>query len=399
MNNISIIKDCFGCGVCASICPKGIIDISLNDEGFYQPSISSQDLCVDCGLCLSVCAYNNEGLSLLNRQVHCFAAWSKDANVRKMCSSGGVSFELGRTLISQGYKVCAVRYNAQLKRAEHYIASTVEELIESVGSKYIQSYTLEGFKSINRKEKYFVTGTPCQIDSFRHLLKKLRIEDNFILLDFFCHGVPSMFLWYKYLNEVECKIGPVFYASWRNKATGWHDSWSISLDGNHLNKSSSLTNYVIDNKLCHYNSRLSEGDKFYKLFLGNACLGKACYNRCKYKYLNSSADIRIGDLWGNTYKKDEYGVSAVISFTEKGNELLSKTNCEFTQHSSEIVAEGQLRTCLTIPAFRDKIIKLLKSEKDLTYISLSYDFYLLPHKIFSIPRRALYKLVKLIRNE
>ncbi len=98
--------------------------------------------------------------------VKSFAAWSKDAAVRRKCSSGGVGFEVGRTLIGEGYKVCGVRYNAERNRAEHNVATTIEELIPSIGSKYIQSYTVDGFKAINRNEKYLVTGTPCQIDSF-----------------------------------------------------------------------------------------------------------------------------------------------------------------------------------------------------------------------------------------
>ena len=82
---------------------------------------------------------------------------------------------MGRTLIGEGYKVCGVRYNAERNRAEHYVATTIEELIPSIGSKYIQSYTVDGFKAINRNEKYLVTGTPCQIDSFRRYLQKLSL--------------------------------------------------------------------------------------------------------------------------------------------------------------------------------------------------------------------------------
>ena len=113
---------------------------------------------------------------------------------------GGVGFEVGALLLNRGYKVCGVRYNADNNRAEHYIASDVRELIQSAGSKYIQSYTVDAFKAINRKEKYLVTGTPCQIDSFRRYIQKFRCEDNFVLLDFFCHGVPSMFVWQKYIK-------------------------------------------------------------------------------------------------------------------------------------------------------------------------------------------------------
>lgn len=88
---------------------------------------------------------------------------------------------------------------------------------------------------------------------------------------------------------------------------------------------------------------------FYQLFLGDCCLGKQCYEHCKYKYDHSSADIRIGDLWGNTYKNDEDGVSCAIAFTKQGNEVLKLTNCDLTEHSFDVVAEGQMKTCAIRP--------------------------------------------------
>lgn len=193
--NIANIRDCYGCGVCATACARNIIELRLNVDGFYEPLITDKSKCTDCGLCIDVCSYANDGLSLKKDCAQSYAAWSNDENIRFKCSSGGVGFEIGRTLIEQGYKVCGVRYNTDKYRAEHYIATTIEELTLTIGSKYIQSYTIDGFKSINRKEKYLVTGTPCQIDSFRRYIQKFRCEDNFILLDFFCHGVPSMLMW------------------------------------------------------------------------------------------------------------------------------------------------------------------------------------------------------------
>ena len=345
--NISNIKDCFGCGVCAAVCARHIIDIRLNADGFYEPQIMDAAKCTDCGLCTEVCSYSHDGLALTDASIKSYAAWSNDTQVRRKCSSGGVGFEVGRALIDKGYKVCGVRYNPDTNRAEHYIAATVEELIPSIGSKYIQSYTVDGFKAINRKEKYLVTGTPCQIDSFRRYIRKFRCEDNFVLMDFFCHGVPSMWLWRKYVAEVEKKIGKITYASWRNKFTGWHDSWAMSMDGEKTGEKvdwHDSYNMLIRGKKSFYNSRLSQGDPFYRLFLSDTCLGKACYDKCKFKYDHSSADIRIGDLWGMTYKDNEDGVSAAIAFTDKGNEVLHQCNCTLVEHPFEVVAEGQMKT-------------------------------------------------------
>ena len=301
--NIADIRDCYGCGVCATVCARHIIELRLNANGFYEPYLTDNSKCTDCGLCLNVCSYANDGLSLKSDVIKSYAAWSNDDKVRRRCSSGGIGFEIGRTLINQGYKVCGVKYNIDKNRAEHYIATTVEGLIQSIGSKYIQSYTVDAFKAISRKEKYLVTGTPCQIDSFRRYIQKFHCEDNFVLLDFFCHGVPSMLMWQKYVAWVEKQVGKLAYVSWRNKFTGWHDSWVMSIDGENTCDSMKWHEFrssLMMEEKTYLSSRLSQGDMFYYLFLSDSCLGKACYEHCKFKYASSSADIRIGDLWGNT---------------------------------------------------------------------------------------------------
>ena len=343
--NISQIHNCFGCGVCAVVCSRQIIKIRLNNDGFYEPHINDISKCTDCSLCVEVCSYSHEDLSLKERCMNSYGAWSKDESVRSKCSSGGVGFELGRTLISYGYKFCGVRYNTELNRAEHYVASTEEELMPSIGSKYIQSYTVDGFKEIDRKQKYLVTGTPCQIDSFRRYIQKFKKEDNFVLMDFFCHGVPSKLMWDKYVKWAEAKVGRLTYVSWRNKFTGWNDSYAMSMEG----------------EKSHLDSRLSQGDMFYRLFLSDACLGKACYDKCRFKYDKSSADIRIGDAWGGHYKEDEKGVSVAVAFTEKGNELLQRCNCELEAFKFEEVAEGQMKKCPQVSKLHIAIMEALKN--------------------------------------
>jgi len=333
MNNISIFSNCYGCGVCVKACPSKIITLSLNKDGFYVPRVNKQD-CTECGLCLAVCAYAAQNVTQVDIKIKAYAAWSQNVQVRKNCSSGGIGFEVGRYLLEKGFKVCGVRYNLERNRAEHYIASNETELISSMGSKYMQSYTVGGWSQINKNENYLVIGTPCQIDSFRRYIQKYKIESHFILMDFFCHGVPSMLMWNKYLAEVEKKVGKTLYISWRSKLTGWHDSYNMLIKGE---------------KAVH-NSKLSQGDLFYCMFLNNVCLNKACYNKCKYKYLSSAADIRIGDLWGKTFQKNEEGVTGVVGFTERGLKVVNSVpGVVLQEYPIDVVTEGQMKKNVSLP--------------------------------------------------
>lgn len=345
--------------MCALACRKKIIEIRLDEDGFYAPIITDNTQCTNCGMCIDVCSFHNGGLSVKPETISSYAAWSKDAEIRKHCSSGGVAFEISKKLISEGYKVCGVKYNVESNRAEHYIANNVEELIPSIGSKYLQSYTVDGFKQLNIKDKFLVIGTPCQIDSLRRIIRKRKCEDNYILIDFFCHGVPSNMIWKYYLKLKERENGKVLSIRWRDKRFGWHKSYVM------------VTNHAIGDKCKQKEiySNIDSGDLFLNQFLGNTCLGKACYYDCKYKQLHSSADIRIGDFWGKKFKNNDDGVNSVIAFSKKGQVLISllKDSCQIEEVAIKDAVAEQMTSNAT-RGFTTPIVKFI----------VSHDFDLYP---------------------
>lgn len=361
MNNVSSFKDCFGCGVCVISCPKHIINLQLNANGFYYPMVDSTQ-CIDCSLCLKSCSYVQNDVSFYV-PLGSYSAWSIAPDIRKKTTSGGVVYEISNYFLSLGYKVCAVKYNTSLHRAEHYIAQTPSQLEPSIGSKYIQSYTIPGFSLINKSDKYVVIGTPCQIDSLRRYINRLHIENNFVLIDFFCHGVPSMLLWKSYLKMVG--ISDIVDVHFRSKKDGWQESTCIE-----INKRSS-----------NYFSKLTDGDLFYKFFLGNRCLNKPCYDDCKFKTINSSADIRVGDMWGKKYCTNKEGISAVITFTEKGEEIIhSLSNCSIRDESINDVLGIQMRKNAQRPLSYKFVMSSLKKNKHLTFIDYIASLIELPNK-------------------
>ena len=138
---------------------------------------------------------------------------------------------------------------------------------------------------------------------------------------------------------------------------------------------------------------MSQGDWFYKMFLGHYCLGEQCVKACKYKYDNSSADIRIGDLWGNTYKDDEKGVSALVTFTEKGKLLVeSLNNATLITQPLDVVAEGQMKgNALPVPI--SSLVMFLFEHN--IYLSLKQWNILLA--LFNKPFRAYAKLKRIFK--
>lgn len=372
-NNISIIRNCFGCGVCVISCPKHIIQMRFNADGFYEPFVTDENKCVNCSLCLKNCSFYNTKDDFEHSCVDGIASWSNDPEVRAASSSGGTGFEIARYLVGLGYTFCGVRYNAEKGRAEHYLTDTVDGLKPSEGSKYIQSLTVEAFKKIDFKNgRYVVVGTPCQIASLHRIIERKKAQDRFVLVDFFCHGVPSMFLWRKYCSYVESGIGKISYASWRNKQTGWHDSWAMSISGSEESAKVDCHdsyNMLIREKKGFYNSRMSQGDLFYKYFLGHYCLGNQCTSACRFKMTNSYADIRIGDLWGDAYKDEDKGVTGVLALTTKGKNILEHiTTIHKEQQSVETVCEGQMKTNAHPHPLRPLILRLLKSHRSLSII-------------------------------
>ena len=344
--------ECYGCGVCKLACQKDAIGLTYNQEGFLYPDVDG-NRCIECGLCVKVCAFEDANVVNGNtKPLAVYAAYSNDPEIRYKCSSGGIGYELGRYAVRHGYHFCGVRYNVTENRAEHYVVQKEQELNESIGSKYIQSYTIPGFSKLNNDDKFIVFGSPCQIDSLRRYLKLKKIEDHFFLVDFFCHGVPSRLMWEKYVKEFGLEKAES--VAWRNKKTGWHDSW----------------NMIFSRQGQEISSLMSKGDLFYRFFLRNRCLGKACYDECKYKHLSSAADIRIGDLWGTKYQNDEDGVSGVLVFTEKGKNLINclKDSCTLIPESVDVVTESQMKKNARRPASYRYVTKMLKTDASLSEI-------------------------------
>lgn len=376
--NISRLKNCYGCGVCSIICPTNIIELEYREkQGFYFPKIENQNKCIECGLCLEVCAFNHSELASQpdSSVIKAYGSWSKDAIIRNDSTSGGLGYEMGKEGLRQNMSVCSVIYDLISKEAKHVIIHDFKSLKQTQGTKYIPSFTENGFKLINKLDKFIIFGLPCQIDSLRRYIKKFKIESNFILVDLFCYGVPSLLLWREFLSQNHQRLHDIIRIKFRSKTRGWHHSTIIETENSAGEIHTNLPNR-----------------EFYSLFFSDTCLNKCCYLQCKYKLCRSSADIRLGDFWGDRYKNNELGVNVVLSFTKTGNQFISRLHdsCNFEEVTIAEACAGQKSQNAEYCFLRPFILFCLRWHFPLKLLKL----IVRGSKIVTDPKRVLKKLRK-----
>lgn len=190
-------KECSGCAACALVCPYNALFMDFNNEGFYEPHI--KETCVNCGLCLEMCSsHNNNSESIKAKS--CFVAVARDKSILSSSSSGGIAQILSQAALNKKWCVCGVTYDSKIDAAKHIIAKTEKELQLLQGSKYLQSINYPAFKELLSLDKAIVFGTPCQIAGLHNVLNQVKRRDDFLLVDIFCHGVPSQLLWKRHLE-------------------------------------------------------------------------------------------------------------------------------------------------------------------------------------------------------
>ena len=358
----SAINNCTSCGVCASVCARKAVSMQLDENGFYRPVID-YSFCNDCGLCTTVCyKFDSDVKQTSEDQLEekkLYAAWAKDEDIIRKTTSGGIADILAHALYDRGYKVVGVVYNKAKDRAEHRLANTDEDLIQIRGSKYIQSYTFEAFKEIVancRKEKYAVFGTPCQIYALNKMTTKKRVRDNFVFIDLYCHGCPSMCVWTKYKQDITKKIGSNNFSNvvFRSKKRGWGTGYTMEIN-------------TADGK--SYLSKKAK-DSFYELFFSDYLLNESCYD-CKMRSTLEYTDIRLGDFWGKKFVRNHRGVSGVSVATAVGGGIfgLIEKEIEYQECGFEDLHPWQSWN-VTYPQnkqVRDAVLCSLRSGKEDIY--------------------------------
>ena len=321
-------KKCTGCLACINICNSGALSVTTNDEGYYRPLLNSEK-CIMCGLCESACPVITPVIKQDEKKLKVYAAWHKDASIRRRSSSGGAFSALAESVLHQGGVVFGAAYTEDL-HVQH-IEVTDEEGLERLRlSKYAQSCvggTMKRVRELLREGRLVMfVGTPCQVAGLKNFLRK--DYDNLLLVDFICHGVPSNDMLQAYLHWLEKKYGKVNHINFRDKRKGWYDALRVI-------KTDRGGDTVLK----------GDDDNYWVGFNNNNNLQQSCY-QCVAQGFPRVSDITLADFWQIGLKipfghknEIEKGVSLLAINSDKGAKALrSSVDSMFIEERS--IEEG-----------------------------------------------------------
>lgn len=321
-------QDCCGCELCSVVCPRNVLTMKPDDEGFLYPSILNIDNCVDCKMCIGVCPMKTSSVPPKNL-IKGYGGHAKDESDIRKSSSGGLSTAIGLWFLKNGGVVYGVRYSEDFHSARYSRATTIEELELFRTSKYFQARKGDVFKQVkldlNESKKVLFVGLSCEIAALLNYLG--RSYDNLFTVALICHGVTSPEVHNQFCKNLEKDAGSAITSfSVRHKKDGWKPYY-IKADftnGNEYLKTFVSTDYEIAFK---YLKRPS------------------CSN-CQFKLLNKKfgimADMIIGDFHGQKSSDpfyNKWGASQFYTCTMKGEELRANLG-DFLQ--TEITVAGKV---------------------------------------------------------
>ncbi len=321
---LDVVKNdlCTGCGTCVAFCPRDAISMIICEKtGIYLPKINC-DKCIQCNVCSNVCPGQHVDFEELNKRVfgrscdnelignysRCFVGYSKDEDIRFRSASGGLITQilihaLEEGLIS-GALLTRMRKDSPLI-PEPFIARTIEEIIESSGSKYCPVPANVALRELSAKghderETIAIVGLPCHIHGFRKAEIKNLISYNVIYFGIFCSQTPNFNATRWLLNKYGINTS---------------DVTNIKYRGNGYPSGVKVTTRKGEEAFIPHNDAWNS--EFGKYFYPQRCT--LCYDGTA-----EFADISFGDAWLPEYRNDPMGMSIVVSRTRTGETILEK---------------------------------------------------------------------------
>lgn len=318
MLTFDVEEFCCGCGACMNVCPTSAITKTESDDGFMIPVIDLQK-CISCGLCERVCPHLNsakkEKKTVLFPQAWLYT--SPDHEAKMNSASGGAFFELAKEVLNKDGYVCGCAWDCNLK-AVHILTNNQRELKRMQGSKYVQSDTGNCFNHIlellKEGKQVLFSGTPCQATALHNCVIQSgngTLRESLLNIAVLCHGVPSPKVWDSYKNWEERKKGsPLSDVNFRDKSQEGY-------------KRSYCKFEFKSGEIYYFPTYLPTSKYIEASLVYNLAIRKSC-SHCDCKGINDACDLILGDWYAECHGEGTLGTSCIVSFTEKGENVVEK---------------------------------------------------------------------------
>lgn len=313
--------ECCGCEMCVSVCPKGVIKMIQDREGFWYPSVINQNECINCKLCLKFCPVKNVE-NIKSEFIEAFGGWTNCKDSLTKSSSGGIASELSLRFAASGGIVYGAAYSRDYKCIEYIRADNSYEVERLRTSKYAQSQKKSVYqymeKDLQEKKKVLFIGVPCDSAAV-----KIRFGqyNNLSIVSLICHGPTSPEVQRQFCEYLE------------NKEHSKIESFSVRYKLNGQWKP-----YYVFASFKNHDIYCEKWDKtpYCDAFLH---LKRPACNSCKFKVNHFAGDLLIGDL--HSARKgmkayNENGVSSMLVLTGKGIDLIRSIDDKITLWSVDM---------------------------------------------------------------
>lgn len=310
---------CQQCGICKAVCPKKAISFKRNSEGLNIVRIN-QDTCIKCKLCIQFCPANSNTVSPHYREIIrnriFYLGYHKNEQIRYHSSSGGITRAIAITCLQENIVdgVYTLRKTDEYPFAEGclYTQDNIPEYEEIPNSIYHSIPLNENIKKIQGK-RILIIGTSCQIKSAYHYLKHR--TSKLYCLCIFCKQQKTIRSTQFMAKMLRTSIDITNKFSFQYRGNGWPGS--VSINKKNINYSTA--------------SSLPFGKRLWSV--------PGCHI-CGDPYAIDHADLTLMDPW-NILKDEKIGCNLVVCHTEKGKELLQKTDCiHLTEQTFDTVEKG-----------------------------------------------------------
>ncbi len=307
---LAVPAACFGCSACCAACPERAIVMTPDLRGFLYPAVD-ETKCTGCGACTEVCPVLHRNEHAANEEYY---ALRGTLDVRQKSTSGGAFQLLARAALSKGGIVFGAAFDEEL-HVQYCSAETEEELQKLLGTKYVQARPgpiMENVRTqLEQGREVLFCGDPCMVQGLKRYLEPYAgSAENLLLADHVCFGCPSEGFWERYLDHLQHLCGsPVEAFSFRDKRNP---------DSGHT------VSFLAGGR--EYTQPFSQ-DPYLRLYNRSLSLRDSCMT-CPYCTPVRDCDVTLGDFWGIEKIKPElddgYGVSLVITHSEKGERALAE---------------------------------------------------------------------------